>query len=188
MDERQQSGIRGALRNGGKGELPWHPRRLGRDEDDVDVVGRHDAGLVLVGDAEAVAEVERVAFVQMRLDQRPDLGHGGVGDEELDDGTKTDKIYAGKFFLNCSANDAPGVVGPDAKPLMNQEALYAGCIVRLDINPYPYSNSGNNGIGWGLNNVMLIRDGKRLDGKQNAEDAFSGFAGATAAEESDDLM
>ena len=109
------------------------------------------------------------------------------GDEELEDGTKTDKIYAGKFFLNCSSNDAPGVVGPDAKPLMNQDALYAGCIVRLDINPFPYSNSGNNGIGWGFNNVMLVRDGVRLDGKQNAEDAFSGFSQAVE-NESDDLM
>lgn len=107
------------------------------------------------------------------------------GDEELEDGSKTDRIYAGKMFLNCSSNDAPGVVGPDAKPLMNQDSLYAGCIVRLDVNPYPYSNSGNNGIGWGLNNVMLIKDGKRLDGRQNAEDAFSGFSSAAATDESD---
>lgn len=98
------------------------------------------------------------------------------GDEELEDGTKTDPVYAGKFFLNCSSDTPPGVVGPNAKPLMDQEALYPGCIVRLDVNPFPYSNSGNNGIGWGLNNVMLVRDGARLDGRSNAKDAFSGFA------------
>ena len=97
------------------------------------------------------------------------------GDEELEEGGKTDKIYANKFFINCSSNDAPGVVGPDAKPLMDQDKLYAGAIVRLDVNPFPYSNSGNNGIGWGLNNVMLVKDGTRLDGRAVATDAFAGF-------------
>ena len=106
------------------------------------------------------------------------------GDEELEDGTKTDPVYENKLFINCSSNDAPGVVGPDAKPLMNQDDLYAGCIVRLDVNPFPYSNSGNNGIGWGLNNVMLIKDGDRLDGRRKAEDAFGSFAD----NESDELM
>jgi len=106
------------------------------------------------------------------------------GDEELENGKKTDSAYEGKMFLNCSSNDAPGVVGPDAKPLMDQKALYAGCVVRLDVNPFPYHNSGNNGIGWGLNNVMLVREGDRLDGRQNAESAFGTFA----ENESDDLM
>jgi len=98
------------------------------------------------------------------------------GDKELADGDKTDAIYKNKFFLNCSSNNAPGVVGPDAKPLMDHTKLYAGCIVRADINPFPYSSSGNKGVGWGLNNLMLVSDGERLDGKQNAEDAFADHA------------
>lgn len=98
------------------------------------------------------------------------------GDEELSTGQKDDPIYKGKYFINASADEAPGVVGPDGKPLMDQSALYAGCIVRGDINPFPYKNSGNCGIGWGLNNVMLVRDGERLDGRKKAEDAFAAFA------------
>lgn len=98
------------------------------------------------------------------------------GDAELASGEKSDPIYAGHYFVNCSSDTAPGVVGPDAKPLMSQGMIYAGCYVRADINPFPYSNSGNNGIGWGLNNIMLVREGERLDGKQNAEQAFSAFA------------
>lgn len=98
------------------------------------------------------------------------------GDEELASGEKEGKEYAGHYFVNCSSNDPPGVVGRDAKPLMNQKDIYAGCYVRADINPFPYSNSGNNGIGWGLNNIMLVRDGERLDGRQKAEDAFASFA------------
>ena len=98
------------------------------------------------------------------------------GDEELASGDKTDAIYKGKVFLNCSSNTAPGVVGPDAKPLMDQTKLYAGCIVRADINPYPYKHAGNAGIGWGLQNIMLVSDGDRLDGRQSAEDAFADVA------------
>ena len=107
------------------------------------------------------------------------------GDEELADGEKTDKVYEGKYFINCSSNDAPGVVGPDAKPLIDQDALFAGCIVRIDVNPFPYSNSGNNGIGWGFNNVMLVREGPRLDGRQRAADAFSSYSSDVDDSDSD---
>ena len=103
------------------------------------------------------------------------------GDEELASGDKDDPAYKGRYFLNCTSNDAPGVVDVHAKPLMNQNDLYAGCIVRADINPFPYKNSGNAGVGWGLQNLMLVSDGERLDGRKKAEDAFAGFA-----EESDD--
>ena len=98
------------------------------------------------------------------------------GDAELASGDKEDKAYEGRYFLNCTSNDAPGVVGADAKPLMNQNDLYAGCIVRGDISAFPYKNSGNSGVGWGLQNVMLISDGERLDGRKKAEDAFAAYA------------
>ena len=106
------------------------------------------------------------------------------GDAELASGQKEDPIYKGKYFLNASSDKAPGVVGPTAKPLLDQNLIYAGCVVRADINPFPYKQSGNSGIGWGLNNIMFIREGNRLDGRVNAEDAFAGFA----KEPEDDLM
>lgn len=98
------------------------------------------------------------------------------GDAELASGDKDDKIYAGKVFLNCSMDPKkgrPGVVDRTGKPLMDQGDLYPGCIVRLDVNAFPYENSGNKGVGWGLNNVMVVRDGERLDGRAKAEDAFA---------------
>ena len=98
------------------------------------------------------------------------------GDAELASGDKDDPFYKGKVFLNCTSNTAPGVVDAQAKVLMDQTKLYAGCIVKADINPFPYKNSGNSGVGWGLNNLMLISDGDRLDGKKNAEQAFADVA------------
>jgi hypothetical protein len=100
------------------------------------------------------------------------------GDEELESGEKTDPSYKGMLFLNASCNTKrkPQVVGPNGKPLMDQESLYSGCIVRADVRAFPYSNGGNNGVGWWLNNLMLVRDGKRLDGQVDAVDAFASYA------------
>jgi hypothetical protein len=97
------------------------------------------------------------------------------GDKELASGEKTDPIYKNKIFINCTSDEAPGVVDAKGKPLMDQRKLYPGCIVRVDCNAYPYAHKGNSGVGWGLNNVMVVRDGARLDGRVNAEDAFAGF-------------
>lgn len=98
------------------------------------------------------------------------------GDAELESGEKTGKEYAGHYFINSSSDNPPGVVGPDGKPLLDQSKLYAGCYVLADVNPFPYTNSGNSGIGWGLNNLMLKAAGERLDGRQAAEDAFAAYA------------
>jgi hypothetical protein len=149
-------------------------------------------------------DVEGVAIIKRGIDKaiaqgKEKLWSGKVpkfryeplrdGDAELASGEKTDASYKGCYFINASANEAPGVVGPDAKPLMDQRCMYAGCYVRADINAYPYKNGGNNGVGWGLNNVMLVRDGERLDGRSNAEDAFAAFAAPSAAAEPEsDLM
>lgn len=100
------------------------------------------------------------------------------GDEELESGDKEGPEYKGRYFINATSNedDPPGVVGPDALPLMDQSQIYSGCIVRADIKAFPYKHAGNSGVGWYLNNVMLVRDGERLDGKLNAVDAFANFA------------
>ena len=97
------------------------------------------------------------------------------GDAELESGEKTGKEYKDHFFINCSSDNPPGVVGKDAKPLLDQSKIFAGCYVLADVNPFPYNNSGNNGIGWGLNNIMLKAEGERLDGRVAAEDAFAGY-------------
>lgn len=100
------------------------------------------------------------------------------GDAELKSGDKEGKEYEGRMFLNCAANvdSPPGVVDNRAQPLLDKSAIYSGCIVRIDIKAFPYKNSGNCGVGWWLNNVMLVSDGPRLDGKMHAMDAFAQYA------------
>lgn len=106
------------------------------------------------------------------------------GDAELASGDKDDPSYKGKFFLNASSNDPIGVVDEHARPLMDQTKIYAGCIVNADVNPFAYKMKGNCGIGWGLNNIMFVKEsGTRLDGKQNAESAFANFASVEVPED-----
>lgn len=112
------------------------------------------------------------------------------GDVELSSGQKEDPVYKNKMFLNCTSNEAPGVVDEHAKILMDQKKIYAGCIVRAQLNAFPYKNSGNCGVAWGLNGIMFIEDGPRLDGRIDSEVAFANFAVSTEddTEDSDDLM
>lgn len=94
------------------------------------------------------------------------------GDKELEAGTKQGREYEGMFFFNCTSDNKPGIVGPNGKPLMDESEFFSGCWGYVDIGLFPYSASGNRGIGAGLNNIMLKKQDERLDGRQSAEDAF----------------
>jgi len=110
------------------------------------------------------------------------------GDEEFDNGNRGAE-YKGCFFLNSSSVNKPGVVkvqvdGPPA-PIFDPEDFFSGCYGRADINFFPYNQAGNRGIGVGLNNLLLVKEGERLDGRQKAEDAFAEYA-EVATEETDE--
>jgi hypothetical protein len=97
------------------------------------------------------------------------------GDLEMQQ-EKRGNEYSGMYFFNCSSDKAPGIVGKDAKPILDENEFYSGCYGHVDVNFYPYSQAGNIGVGAGLNNVMKLKDGERLDGRQSAEKAFEAFA------------
>ncbi len=95
---------------------------------------------------------------------------------------KKHALYKDHMYINTSTKNQPGVVGPNAKPLMDQDDFYSGCYCRVSVNFYGYKKAGNVGIGVGLNNVMKVKDGDRLDGRVDAEDEFSKFAVETEDE------
>lgn len=98
------------------------------------------------------------------------------GQEEFDNGDKANNPeYKGMMFLNASSTRQPGIVGPNALPVMDQDDVYSGMWGRADINFFPYNAAGNRGVGVGLNNVMKIKDDERLDGRMKAEDAFADY-------------
>ena len=108
------------------------------------------------------------------------------GDEEFDNGNRGPE-YKGCFFINATSKNKPGVVKAqkDSKPvpIFDPDDFYSGCYGRADINFFPYNQAGNRGVGVGLNNLMMIKEGERLDGRMKAEDAF----GTYTDEETDEV-
>lgn len=111
------------------------------------------------------------------------------GDKEIESGEQTDKSLAGHYFFTANKDPKygrPGIVDENLQPVMNTEKFYSGCYVNIDVNPFPYKNGGNNGVGWGLSNIMFVEDGDRLDGQRSAQDAFGSLAPATPEEAAED--
>jgi hypothetical protein len=60
---------------------------------------------------------------------------------------------------------------------MNKDGVYSGSYFNVDVNFYPYAHTdGGKGVACGLNNVMFVKAGERLDGRQDAVTAFAGMS------------
>jgi hypothetical protein len=93
------------------------------------------------------------------------------GDEEAD--LERNPEYAGHMYMAMSSKQRPGVVDQDLNPILDSTQVYSGCYARVSINAFPYSNSGNKGVSFGLNNVQFLEDGEPLGGRTRAEDDFA---------------
>jgi hypothetical protein len=90
----------------------------------------------------------------------------------------------GWVYINVSTKQRPGVVKPNGGgvlPIMDENEIYSGCFVRATISPYGYDQKGNQGVSFGLGNVMKVRDGERRGGRPTAENEFADFAKANPA-------
>ena len=94
------------------------------------------------------------------------------GDEEKDD-----PAFENCYYFNCSSANAPGVRVKDelgaVVEALDDSDFYSGCYGAVVINMFPYSNSGNVGVGIGLNNAIKLRDGERLSGGRSADADFA---------------
>lgn len=98
------------------------------------------------------------------------------GDTDRED----DENYANCYFLNASAStkSKPAVKVADGGELfdaMDGDEFYSGCYGAAVINFYPYDANGNRGVAAGLNVVVKTRDGDKLSGGVNVEEALSGL-------------
>lgn len=108
-------------------------------------------------------------------------------DEPTEDGsTKGDKYPErnGHYFLNARSNKPVAVVDRGLSPIVDSDEVYAGCKVKASLTFYPYSTSGNNGVGVGLNGIQKIADGDPIGGggKPSVEAMFDALD-----EDDDDL-
>lgn len=98
-------------------------------------------------------------------------------------------------FFSCKSKAKPGIVGlapgSDGRPAPYEGEIYPGIYARLSVQAYYYPNQGG-GIGMGLRNVQILRDGPRLDGAIPAANEFDADENATVAQagaaDLDDLL
>jgi hypothetical protein len=107
---------------------------------------------------------------------------------------------AGSTFIICRNDGPPGVVSREADPATGKPAIitaeeqvagnpnemYAGCMVRGLVGAFAYTNVGV-GVSFGLNGVQRLGEGKRLDNRVAAQDAFDADMSDTPAS-IDDLI
>lgn len=78
-------------------------------------------------------------------------------------------------FVRANSLDPPGFVDAQGQPLTLQEAaamLFSGWIVNVSMRAFPYSHISGDGVSLGLQNVQLVRPGKRLGGRASASSEF----------------
>lgn len=98
------------------------------------------------------------------------------GDAFYDEDPKPARAtHRGYMFINANNSERPGVVDKRCSPILDKGEVYSGCYGHVDVSFFAYRHQGNAGVGTGLNNVMKIRDGERLDNRQTAEQAFAGL-------------
>lgn len=96
-----------------------------------------------------------------------------------DQGEKTfDGYEEGAVWFTASSKNKPGLVDARNNDIIDEAEFYSGCYARATLRVYAYSNSGNNGVGIGLQNIQKLRDGEPLSGRLKAQDEFQPVAGA----------
>lgn len=89
------------------------------------------------------------------------------------EGREPNPSYEGSYYISANRKTAPGVVGRDRKPIINQDDFYSGCYGYISLTIAPYDINGKKGIKAYLNHLMKTRDGDRLGGATTAEFDFA---------------
>lgn len=105
------------------------------------------------------------------------------GDTETKtDGSPLGKEYQGHFFCNVKSTSKPGAIDTHGHDLIGSDDIVSGDYIRVSLNAYAYSQAGNNGVSFGLNNILLVRKGEALGGaKPTAAADFGITRGAAQA-------
>lgn len=112
---------------------------------------------------------EKVAGWNGRVPKNLEIKNIKDGDDE--EVYEKNPEYKGHWVISCSSKNRPGVVDRDLKEIINPEKIYAGCIVRVDVNFFGY-DTGSNGVGCALNHVQFWEEGEPLTSRKSASEAF----------------
>lgn len=101
---------------------------------------------------------------------------------------KEGEEFHGNFYFNCKSRRPVAVLNRKKAPILDQNEVYSGMWGVVCVNFYPYANSGNNGVGAGLNAVLKTADDEAFSASGDGSRAFDSIEIASEEEEDDDLM
>jgi hypothetical protein len=79
----------------------------------------------------------------------------------------------GHTFISPWTKSKPGIVNTQRQDVLLPEEVWGGQLVRMNVTPYAWMNSGKKGVSFALNHVQIIRtDTPRLDGRGSASSVF----------------
>jgi hypothetical protein len=79
----------------------------------------------------------------------------------------------GVMYINPWSKQKPGVVDARLQDVLDPSQVYAGQVVRAQVTPFAWTNSGKKGVSFGLNNIQIVKsDAPRIDGRVAASKAF----------------
>ncbi len=104
------------------------------------------------------------------------------GDGEKPNGGDYGEECADHWVLNVRSNYKPGVVDANVQPVIDQSELQSGDYCRVSLNAFAYDNK-RKGVGFGLNNIQVLRRGDPLGGHTDASSDFDTVKASNDGEE-----
>lgn len=95
--------------------------------------------------------------------------------------------YKGHWVIKATTSEEqrPSVVDNEMTPITEPSDFYPGCYARAYVYAYVWEYMNRQGVGFILDHVQKLRDGKSFGGKKPVEQVFSPVA---SAEDEDDEM
>lgn len=87
--------------------------------------------------------------------------------------------FAGHTFAKAWSLYKPGVVDQNLQMVIDPSRLYPGVWLIAQIGAFAYANSGNNGVGFNLYNLQIVRDDTPFLSRPDAAAAFQVIPGFT---------
>jgi Protein of unknown function (DUF2815) len=85
-----------------------------------------------------------------------------------------DGYHPGHTFISPWSKNKPGIVDRNREDILLPEEVWSGQLVRANVVPFAWMNSGKRGVSFGLNHLQVIESAgrQRLDGRPSVGSAF----------------
>ena len=96
--------------------------------------------------------------------------------DDMEKDGKYDGYEDGMVILSASSSRRVGVVDRQKNEIELDDLdtyLYSGCYCLANITAFAYDTKGNKGVSFGLNAIMVMRDGEPLGSRMNPDQAFA---------------